>query len=295
MRKLIAKLLFCFLWFKIRKEIERSDSILAIYGHDQKKQPFEALIKWLIKQGYHFITPQELLSFISGDLLKYKKNVWLSFDDGWKSNYTDVLLVLKKYNIPATIFIATKGVEDGYYWFDRAFQNRDSKLYNRVDELWKMPDKERKQIICELPPYIGDRKTMNAEEIKFMNDSGLISWGNHTHDHVMSDNCTEEDLIFEIDKCQNMMFKYIGEKCDFIYSYPNGNYDERSYQLVKKKGFKMAVTTELGRVFPNTDPFKIKRNEIKNVCLEENILQTFGLWTPFFDSIKRVLRIEDRK
>ena len=295
MRYIVAKFLYCFLWFKVRKEIRRTDSVLAIYGHDQRKMPFEELVKWLLKYDFHFITPQELYSFVKGCKLENEKNIWLSFDDGWRSNYTEILPVLLKYNIPATIFVATKGVEDGYYWFDRAFQNRESKLYSIVDELWSMPDYDRKQIIEKLPLYKGERETMNPEELKKMSDSKLVSWGNHTHDHVMSDNCTEDELCAEIDKCQRMMYQYVGDKCDFIYSYPNGNYDDRSYQIVKNFGFKMAVTTELGRVFIGSDPFRIKRNEIKNVCLEENILQVFGLWTPFFNSIKRLFGIKDRK
>lgn len=295
MRKIIAKVVYCLLWFKIRKESQRTDSVLCIYGHNQKQRPFEDLVKWLLRNDYHFITPQNLYLFLQGDVLQYSKNVWLSFDDGWKSNYTDILPILKKYNIPCTIFLATKGMEDGYYWFKRALQNRDSDLYERVDDLWKMPNSERVRIIDQLPPFVGERLTMNVEEVKEMTASGLVTWGNHTNDHVITDRCSDEELSDEIDLCHDKILGITGTDCNFIYSYPNGDFDERSVDLIMEKGFKLAVTVNNGRVYRNSNPYKINRNEFKNGCLEENILQSFGLWTPFFNKFKRVLGIKNHK
>ena len=64
MRKIIAKVVYCLLWFKIRKESQRTDSVLCIYGHNQKQHPFEELVKWLLRNDYHFITPQDLYLFL---------------------------------------------------------------------------------------------------------------------------------------------------------------------------------------------------------------------------------------
>ena len=147
MRRFIAIILYVFFLPRIKKESKRKDSILAIYGHDQKRDPFEQLVAWLVKNGYRFITPEELFQFVSGKKALDEKLVWLSFDDGWESNYDNVFPVLKKYNIPATIFVATKGIADGYYWFTRAFQNRESSLYNEVGDLWMMSNQERVKII----------------------------------------------------------------------------------------------------------------------------------------------------
>ena len=50
-------------------------------------------------------------------------------DDGWKGNYTDAFGVLKKYNIPATIFIVEElvGTRDYFSW-DEAKEMYDSGL-----------------------------------------------------------------------------------------------------------------------------------------------------------------------
>ena len=295
MRKIIAFILYLLYWPRIRKESGRTDSILAIYGHDQKREPFEQIVKWLLNKGYRFITPEELYLYLSGQKKLEEKLIWLSFDDGWKSNYDEVFPVLKKYGIPATIFVATKGITDGYYWYTRAFQNRSSSLYKEVGDLWVMDNRDRVKIIEQLPPYQGKRSTMNEDEIRGMTASGLVNWGNHTHDHVMSDHCTDEELKEEIATCNCVMKKITGKDCNLIYSYPNGNYDERTVGILKQMDFIMAATTHIGRVYCPSDAYMIPRNEFKNGCLKENILQCFGLWTSFFNRVKLLLGIKDHK
>ena len=295
MRTIIAKVLYLFYFFKVRKELQRTDSILAIYGHDQKAKPFEEIVSWFLKKGFRFITPRELYLYVKGEKPITEKLVWLSFDDGWRSNYTDVFPVLQKYQVPATIFVATKGIEDGYFWFTQAFQNRNSSLYNEVGELWTMSNQDRVKTIGQLPSYIGNRITLNADEMKEMSASQTVNWGNHTHDHVMSDMCFVDELKDEIQKCRCRLTALTGSDGNYIYSYPNGNYDDRTASVLREMNFAMAATTHIGRVFPNTDPFKINRNEFKNGCLEENIMQCFGIWTTFFNRIKSIMGIKNKK
>lgn len=295
MRKVIAYILYLLYLPKIKRESKRTDSVLTIYGHDISRCAFEELVKWLLKRNYIFINQYELYDYLNGKVNNGKKLVWLSFDDGWKSNYDNVFPVLKKYDIPATIFVATKGIEDGYYWFNVAKENRDAPYYKEIQELWEMPNKDRVAIIQKLEQKSKVRKTMTPLELKEMTDFGLVSWGNHTDDHVMSDNCTIEELQGEILLCQKKMNQWTGVDCNFIYSYPNGNMDAQSENLIKSFGFKMAATTAMERTYPNTSSFNIPRTEFKEACVKENVLQIYNIWTPFFDRIKRMLRIVDKK
>lgn len=295
MRKIIAYILYIIYLPKIIKESKRFDSVLTIYGHDISRSSFENLIKWLLEKDYHFISCYELLDYINGNLPDKKKYVWLSFDDGWESNYDNVFPVLKKYNIPATIFVATKGVEDGYFWFNKARDNRNSPYYKDIKELWEMPNQKRVDIIDKLEKKSSNRLTMTPDELKEMTLSGLIVWGNHTHDHVMSDNCKEDELRKEILLCNEKIKEWTGTDANFIYSYPNGNLDDSSEQIVREMGFKMATTTEMKRTFKNTSPYNIPRTEFKEASTKENILHIYNIWTPFFDRIKRFLNIQSKK
>lgn len=295
MRDIIAKILYLLYYFKVLQESKKMDSVLSIYGHDISKKNFEDLINWLQKRNYKFITPYELQDYLNGRLPRNKKYVWMSFDDGWKSNYDNVFPVLKKYTVPVTIFVATKGIEDGYFWFNKAYCNRQSIYYTEIQELWEMPNSKRVEIISKLPYESTVRKTMIPAELKEMTESGLVYWGNHTDDHVMSDNCTDGELVTEIKICQEKMREWTGQDCNFIYSYPNGNIDDISEKIIKKLGFQMATTTEQDRIYPDTDKFRIPRMEFKDVSLTENILHIYGIWTPFFNRIKRMLGIKNKK
>ena len=296
MRKIIAYLLYYIFFFKIKKETRKCDRILSIYGHNPSRNSFEELMKWFIDHNYHFVTLDELYAYLNGSELDTKKNVWLSFDDGWKSNYDNVFPVLKKYKIPATIFIATKGIQDGFFWFNKAFQNRQSPFYKEVQELWEMSNVDRIKIISKLEIDIKQRFTMIPKELSEMEQSGLISWGNHTHDHVMSDKCSENELKEEIQKCSSLMKEWTGDNVDFIYSYPNGNKDDLSIKVIKEMDFALAASTFLGSIHHDTDRYMLPRNEFKdNASLMENILQSYGLWTPFFNNIKHVFCIRNKK
>jgi len=294
MRKIFAFILYYLFYFKIRKEIKQNDTILSIYGHDTTASSFEKLILWLQKKEYNFISSNDLYLYLKGGSLIHKRNVWITFDDGWKSNYDGILPLLEKYKIPVTFFIATKGVEDGYFWFNQSKENRKSIYYKNIQELWEMPDINRKKIISKLPPYSGKRVVMNKTELHNLSQSTYVTIANHTDDHVMSDNCTKQELEQEIKICENKIKNWSGINCAKIYSYPNGNKDKKSEHLIKQLGYKMAATTKMGRIYESDNPYNLCRCEFKNnASWRENILQIYGIWTPFFFKIKKIIGINN--
>ena len=295
MRKVIAFILYIFYYPAIKRKMNQRGIILSIYGHDPKRESIEKIISWLIDKGYEFITPHEILDFKNGELKK-QKPVWLSFDDGWKSNYYELLPILEKYSIPATIFVSTKAIDDGYFWFSKAFENRDSLLYTRVDDLWKMPNSKRVSIIKKLSDYTKGRVAMNETELYNLSECKLIYIANHTHDHVICDMCEKDELKNEIRLCEESIKEYTNNVCLKYFAYPNGNYDKQTVSVLKEMDYQIAATTNLGFISKETDLHKIPRNVLPdNASFHESILQVYGLWTPFFDRIKKILRVKSHK
>lgn len=70
----------------------------------------EDQLKYLVDNGYDPIWFEDLR-----EIEKYDKPVILTFDDGWENNYTDLLPLLKKYNVKATFFIITSMLERNYH------------------------------------------------------------------------------------------------------------------------------------------------------------------------------------
>ena len=90
---------------------------------------FDETIKIMLDNGYTFITLEDLYKYNNGEIGLPEKVMIITMDDGWLGNYTDAFPVLKKYNVPATIFIVNTlvGTEDYFSW-DQAKEMYDSGL-----------------------------------------------------------------------------------------------------------------------------------------------------------------------
>lgn len=65
---------------------------------------------WVAQQGFDVITMAQMNEHLNHGAPLPAHPIILTFDDGWKDNYTAVLPVLRKYRFPATFFITTESV-----------------------------------------------------------------------------------------------------------------------------------------------------------------------------------------
>ena len=89
---------------------------------------FEQHMKWLKEYGYTSITPEELYEFIVNGSELPEKPVLITFDDGYKDNYTNAYPIMKKYGFTGTIFVVTGflGVYDNYMTWEQAKELADN-------------------------------------------------------------------------------------------------------------------------------------------------------------------------
>lgn len=75
---------------------------------------FESQIKWIKNNGYTIIPLKDAVAYLQGkrDSLP-KKSVVITVDDGWKSVYTYMYPIVKKYNFPVTLFIYPQTISQG--------------------------------------------------------------------------------------------------------------------------------------------------------------------------------------
>jgi|688.fasta_scaffold174954_3 peptidoglycan/xylan/chitin deacetylase (PgdA/CDA1 family) len=76
---------------------------------------FEKNLQYIIGKGYQTITTQQLYDYSQGDFELPSKPIILTFDDGWKDNYTNALPLLKKYKQVGDFAIITAVVGTGQY------------------------------------------------------------------------------------------------------------------------------------------------------------------------------------
>lgn len=82
--------------------------VLSVFSHKPTRTSFEQVVRWLIRNGFSFISADDLID----TECQKARVVWLSFDDGWESLGDDVIPILNKYQIPATIFVAPNDQEN---------------------------------------------------------------------------------------------------------------------------------------------------------------------------------------
>lgn len=77
-------------------------------------QRFEDQIKWLKENGYTVIPLKEAVEYLQGSRADLPaKAVVITADDGWQSAYTYMAPLVRKYNIPVTLFIYPETISSG--------------------------------------------------------------------------------------------------------------------------------------------------------------------------------------
>jgi peptidoglycan/xylan/chitin deacetylase (PgdA/CDA1 family) len=229
----------------------------------------------------------------------------ITFDDGWHDNFTNAFPVLNKFQLPATVFLAS-----GFIGTDRLFWPEELTYYLRQRGCWgsgsqnQVSDRflselggndseetfldnavlalkawspnDRKEILnhlrtaCTASPPV--RLLMNWEEAREMQASGLISFGAHTANHVILDQVSQRKAEEEIRCSLQVLESRLGVRPEF-FAYPNGNFNKGLQSILKRNGFKGAVTTRKGWVGEGVPLFEIPR-----IGMHEDVSRT----TPLF-------------
>lgn len=264
-------------------------------------QTFEKHMQY-INEHYHVIALEELMKNPG-----VENACIVTFDDGWYDNYKYALPVLKKYSIPATIFLATNLIgTNTWAWPDRIsyyihFAPRDQvdaiinvilsqsqiktasnvkgfpSIKSRailVDELINylktMTEDARNSLMCLIDSRMevllcdlnGQRPWMTWPEIIEMS-SNNVTFGAHSHNHVILTQTNIEEAQKEIVDSKNMLLDKLGIPAS-MFSYPNGNYNHELMRIIDNLGFKLAVTTRPGMLDESENPLALRRILIHN-------------------------------
>jgi len=226
------------------KKLQTNTLILMYHSIDNKKlkrlkgirvsiKNFDKQIAYLSKNNYKSYTLSEMIE------QKEKlppKSVVITFDDGYKDNFTNALAILKKYDFKATIFVIT----------------------NRFDNDWSLHRKAKNANIVNYIDKLSD------EDIKNLLNSGLIEIGAHTINHKNFSKLTLQEKEYEILESKKILEEKFNITCK-TFSYPFGIYEKGDEEIVKKAGFIGAVTTEVRKVDLKTDSmFLLPRINIKD-------------------------------
>lgn len=270
---------------------------------------FEKQIKYLATR-FEIISLSEMFkSYREG--VANKKQIAITFDDGYENNYTNAFPVLKKYNAPATIFVVTKMLEQPDYllWYDLIdlvkqkldisfFKNNaqlldEKKRYMIMQaEGWsdfkskmKLLDIQEKELVIqrdsnEVKHALEGvdkeyRKLLTTEQMSEMITSGLIEIGSHTHHHPNLDEISSEAAKNEIEQSKKILEQKLKVEIKSI-AFPDGAYNEQTLQLCKQAGYENLLAVDYKTASDSNDRNILPRFCISNTTTpESNIFQIY--------------------
>jgi len=252
---------------------------------------FEHQIAFL-KRHYHVLSMSEALKFIKREIQfneKIKKpKVVITVDDGFADNYLLMFPVIKKYNVPATVFISTDFIDTGRppwptqileilkhtkaFYTEYPFKmplrkkhERDEAARILKDMFKRFNQEERFRKLEELRNHLKISTNYSSapliwNQIREMRKSS-VEFGTHTVYHSSLTFTDQADMIAELNESKIRLEEELNEQCN-LFSYPDGDWDENCKLYVQKEGYQAAVTQDKGKNAVNCDPYTLKRIEV---------------------------------
>lgn len=173
--------------------------------------------------------------------------VLVTFDDGYRSVFEMARPVLRRYRIPATVFVCTDPVRDQQlFWFDAVARAAGEAA---VDAVRALPDAERQAAAdaCETNAVPGDPLApMTSDQIRQLADEGF-SIGVHTSSHAPLGRAAPSLQQEELDSCRTALESWTGQRVDAL-AYPWGapriDYTPETLAIAERLGFTTGFTTK---------------------------------------------------
>ena len=241
-----------------------------------------------LQQRFHVVSLETFSRGQPEETDKSKPWCLLTFDDGWRDTYTTAYPWLKRFGMPATVFLATGSIEGrGGFWVEqlkRSWRIPSSRaqmksvlsqvagqekwqvvdLEDIVEWLKHMPEEERRSLLRRLLPSEGNSdysdevdSMLTWNQVIEMSRNG-VEIGAHTVSHPLlsyeSDTTVERELCIS----KQTLEEKLGKKVR-AFAYPNGDWDERVRRWVEQIGYESAFTTRPGWHHLGQDRYTIRR------------------------------------
>lgn len=193
-------------------KIDEPTTDIKLRGAFTSPKNFATQMRYLIKCNFEFYTASELIDFYRQNGAFPARAITLTFDDGWKDNYTNAFPIMKELGIKATIFLVPSCIGE-----------RSAKV---------VADGE------------GEREHLSTEDILEMSKYG-IEFGSHTLNHKLLHQISDKEVAFEVTESKKEIENLLCKPCR-IFAYPAGFYTDAAQDAVKGAGYIAAFSTVYG-------------------------------------------------
>ncbi|MDX9943391.1 MAG: polysaccharide deacetylase family protein [Azonexus sp.] len=241
-----------------------------------------------------YYEPVSLIDALNNNLsYSTKPFVVITFDDGYANNLNYAYPILQKFDVPATIFLATAFINTRrLFWWDRLHLSLSGWGAPTISDisarLKQLPPKDIDQALETLvqeitgeSPLAGDAapdsyRALTVDEIHYLNKSGGIDFGSHTHGHEILEHLSDTQLIETLSNANHLLSSW-GVKTQ-LFAAPNGSYLDRQIPFIKQAGLRCCVSTAEGLWRPPEALFRIPRIGIgRDMPIEKFALNISGV------------------
>lgn len=181
------------------------------------------------QKGYTFISIDELSSlFTTHYSLSTKKNICITFDDGYQDNLDIAYPLLKRLEVPFAVYVTTGFID------------------NRLPMWW----------------YLDEQLGISSKSLKALDAAPLCTIGAHTVSHPRLDTLSLDDQQKEIAQSHQELESLLGHPVPH-FSYPHGAYNADTLTIVKQQSFRTALCAWGGSIRRGANPLTLPRIELK--------------------------------
>jgi peptidoglycan/xylan/chitin deacetylase (PgdA/CDA1 family) len=188
---------------------------------------FERQLRYMKRRGFIFFTASELVDHYRAHGSFPARGVAITFDDGWRDNYTNAFPALRRLGVRATVFLVPS-------------------LLGQVSTL--------AQAEGETP-----RAHLTREQVLEMSEGG-IEFGSHSLRHRLLHQIPPGEVRVEIEESKRGIENLLQKPCR-VFAYPAGFFTDEARRLAREAGYAAAFTTTYGPAEP-LDLYALNRTEI---------------------------------
>lgn len=245
---------------------------------EQEPENFKRQMEHL-KKNYTVLSAADLLEYRNNHKKILRNAVMLTFDDGYRDNYTNAYPILKELKIPAVFFITTQFVGNrDFYYFDviryglkmskkkyidlRAigldgFALWDNEIYlssivlDMLSQLKPLSKDKQYEKTTKIIGKLGlDKNFLQTQkpyllwdEVIEMSQNG-IDFGSHTMTHAHLPSLSKDGCLAELIQSQQLLEKNLSKKISLL-AYPfgsAGDYNETIEEIAQESGYEAALS-----------------------------------------------------
>ncbi len=309
-----------------------AESRPRVRGHaalEVTPEDLEQTIQYFARRNYIVYSPDDLYHFLMGARKPDKRFVLFTFDDGYVDNLTYAYPIFKKHNIPFAINVSasfpertaviwwylledlilacgrlTFDYEGRTYDLDCRTSEGKAEAFAATRKLFKFANVQQRAALTDSVLLAHgadllrkvDEVALTWDQLRGLASDPLVTLSAHTVNHYTLNSLGDDEVRYEILESRRILEAHLHKQIEH-FAYPFGNRreaQEREFRIAAQCGFKTAMTTRTGGIFPEHKSHltALPRYDLTQLALPRDLdLVTSGALSMRVNRLQRVVTV----